>query len=82
VAPLTTAAQAARLDAARLRAETKGLKLAVRRNRARSRARLGEAQAAASEAQARRAIPFASPWSGLEWCREDEQLGRVLVPLD
>jgi len=24
----------------------------------------------------------ASPWSGLDWFREDEQLSRVLVSLD
>jgi hypothetical protein len=82
VAPLTAPARAARLDAARLRAETKGLKLALRGSLACSRDRLDQAQAAADEARTRRAISFASPWSGLEWCREDEQLARVLVPLD
>jgi hypothetical protein len=82
VAPLSDAAQAARAEATRLRAETKGLKLVVRGNLARSRERLGAAQVAADEARTRSAIPFLSPWSGLEWCREDEQLNRVLVPLD
>jgi hypothetical protein len=82
VAPLSTAAQAARIDAKRLRSESTGLKLAVRSNLARSRERLSRAQVEAERARVRRAIPVLSPWSGLEWCREDEQLNRVLVPLD
>ena len=82
MAPLTTAARTARIDARRLRCEARGLKLTARGNLARSRERLHRAQAQADRARARRAIPYASPWSGLEWCRADEQLGRVLVPLD
>lgn len=82
MAPLTASAEAARVDATRLRSEAEGLKLVVRGNRARSRERLGKAQAEVDRARARCAIRFASPWSGLEWCREDEQLGRVLVPID
>jgi len=27
-------------------------------------------------------MPLPSPWSSLTWLREDEQLSRVLVPLD
>jgi hypothetical protein len=82
VAPLTAAARAARIDAKRLRSESNGLKLAVRGNLARSREGLGRAQVEAEKARVRRAIPFASPWSGLEWCCEDEQLNSVLVPVD
>jgi hypothetical protein len=82
VAPLTTTAHAARIDAKRLRRESQGLKLAVRGNLARSRERLDRAQIEADRARATRTVPFASPWSGLEWGREDEQLVRVLVPLD
>jgi hypothetical protein len=81
VAPLTTA-RAARIDAKRLRSESYGLKLAIRGNLARSRERLGRAQVEAERARATAAAPLASPWSGLQWCREDEQLNRVLVPVD
>ena len=82
MAPLSSAAHEARTDATRLRNEAQELKLAMRGNLARTRERLDRAQVQAETARARRAIPSASPWSGLEWCREDEQLGRVLVPLD
>jgi hypothetical protein len=82
VATLTTAAQAARTDAARLRSQAEGLRLAVHRNLARSRERIDKAQHEAGRARAARAIPLTSPWSGLECCREDEQLGRVLVTVD
>jgi hypothetical protein len=82
VASLTVAAEAALCDARRLRSEAKGLRLAARRNVAYSRERLDTAQLEADRAQARRAIPCASPWSGLVWCLEDAQLGRVLVPVD
>jgi hypothetical protein len=82
VAPLTTAADSARSDAKRLQSDARGLKLVARGNLARSRERLGRAQAETDRVQARRAVPAASPWSALEWLRDDEQLGRVLVPLD
>jgi hypothetical protein len=82
MAALTMAAHAARVDAKRLRNEACGLKLSVRGNLACSRERLGKAQVEADRARARCAIPLGSPWSGLEWIREDEQLGRVLVPID
>jgi hypothetical protein len=82
VAPLTSAARAARNDASRLRSEAVGLRLAVRANVARSHERLERAQAQTERARARRAIPCASPWSGLEWFRDDDHLGRVLVPID
>ena len=82
MASLTTTARAARVDAARLRNEAKELKLAVRGNVARSRERVDRAKAQAGRARMQRAAPCGSPWSGLEWLRDDEKLGRVLVPLD
>jgi hypothetical protein len=82
LAPLTTAAHAARRDSRRLRNEAQGLKLVVRGTRARSRQRLDKAHVEADRARASREVPVASPWSSLEWGREDEQLRRVLVPLD
>lgn len=82
MAPLTVAAHSARIDARRLRGEARGLKMAVRANVIRTRERLDRAQMEADRARARRAVPCASPWSGLEWLRDDEQLRRVLVPLD
>lgn len=82
MAPLNDAAEAARAHAARLRIEAQGLKVALRDNLAGSRERLDTARVQADRARARRAIPYASPWSGLEWCREDEQLHSVLVPVD
>jgi hypothetical protein len=75
-------ARAARGDAARLRTEALELKLALRGNLARSRTRLAEAHAAAETARARRAIPCASPWSGLHWLLEDESLETILLPVD
>ena len=78
----TTAARAARIDASRLGSESQELRRVMRANLARSRQQLDTAQIQTNQARARRAIPSASPWSGLEWCHEDEQLGRVLVPLD
>jgi hypothetical protein len=56
------------------------------RRRARQCARVAHARrakAVKAAAEARRSnMPLPSPWSGLEWLREDEQLGRVLVPID
>ena len=82
MAPLTEAALEARIESTRLRSEAHVLKQAVRGSLACSRERRDRAQVQADRARARRVVPFASPWSGLSWCREDEQLGRVLVPLD
>jgi hypothetical protein len=75
-------ARAARDDATRLRSESLELKLAVRSNLARSRDRLGKAQLEAERARARRAIPCASPWSGLHWLLDHESLERILLPID
>jgi hypothetical protein len=82
MAEVTTAAQAARNDAARLRSETQKLKLAVRGNLVRSRRRLGKAQLETDRARTRRAVPSASPWSGLHWSLEDDSLERILFPVD
>ena len=79
---MNAAARAARDDASRLRSESLELKLAVRSNLARSRNRLGKAQLETERARARRAIPHASPWSGLHWLLEDESLERILLPVD
>ena len=82
MAAVTVAARAARDDASRLRSESLGLKLAVRGNLAGSRDRLEKAQLETDRARARRAIPHASPWSGLHWLLEDESLERILLPVD
>jgi hypothetical protein len=82
VAPLTTAARAVRVDAARLRSEAQSLRFAIRGSRARSREGLDRAQIQIDRARASRALRCGSPWSSLEWSREGGQLGRVLVPLD
>jgi hypothetical protein len=75
-------ARAAREQSQRLRSDSAGLKLVMR-----SRTRAAETQAAeAGEAvaalQARRAIPLASPWSGLDWLLEDDSLEHILLPVD
>jgi hypothetical protein len=81
VASLSVTARAARVDARRIQSESKSLKLRVRGNLARSRARLGEAELQASKARARRLEPLPSPWSELRWVRTYETLDRTLVPL-
>ena len=73
-------ARSARAEAQRLRADSQGLKVAVRAN-----LRLATAKKARAESVAARACavaPATSPWSRLEWVREDKELGRVLVPVD
>jgi hypothetical protein len=82
VAAVSAAAREARGDAARLRAEAQVLKLAMRGNLLCSRQRLLKAQLETDRARARRAIPCASPWSGLSWLLEDESLERILLPID
>jgi hypothetical protein len=72
-----------REEARRLRAATLGLRLAARRNGRIARAiRETAAVASAGRKNDRRAMTRRSPWSGLEWHRDDEQLARVLIPLD
>lgn len=81
---IVESARAARREAERMRLASQELRNVVREsNRV---AQVGTARAAAAEAAASRcrgrARSLASPWSCLEWRREDEQLSRVLVPLD
>jgi hypothetical protein len=84
VAPLIVeSARAARDEARRVRSASCELRTAVRASSRRARAGTeGAAAAAAAAARTRHTLTTPSPWSGLEWSREDEQLGRVLVPLD
>ena len=72
------AARAARMEAQRLRVDAQELRLEVRRTVRLARARTEKATA---ERRGRRVTRIASPWSGLMWLREDEELNRVLVPL-
>jgi hypothetical protein len=44
--------------------------------------RLATARKERADAATARAVPVTSPWSRLEWVREDEALSRVLIPLD
>jgi hypothetical protein len=44
--------------------------------------RTATAEAAVATLKERRAIPFASPWSGLHWLLDDESLERILLSLD
>jgi hypothetical protein len=81
VASLRVTAQAARVDATRLRTEAQELKLAVRGNLARSRERLDRAQVQTNRARATRAEPMPSPWSELRWTQPYETLEQTLVPL-
>jgi hypothetical protein len=81
LAALNTSAQRARLDAQHLRAQAQVLKLRVRRNVARSRERLGQAQVETDRARAKRVEPLPSPWSELRWAQSYDTLDRTLVPL-
>ena len=81
MASLSVTARSARVDARSIRSESKSLKLRMRRNLARSRARLGAAELEASKARAWRLEPLPSPWSELRWIRTYETLDRTLVPL-
>lgn len=75
-------ARAARDDAQQLRADSLGLRLSARRGVRRSHAAITAAGLSTTAAQARRAQPVVSPWSGLHWARELESVERVLVPVD
>ncbi len=82
MAPLNVgAAEAARLDARRLRHEAEALRLAVRGSLACSRERLGRAHVEAGKARARRVEPLPSPWSDLRWMQSYETLDLTLVSL-
>jgi hypothetical protein len=84
VAALTVnAARAARAEAQRLRVDASELRLAVHRSLRLAAARKETAEtAAATAARTQRAGLVASPWSSLEWLGDDEELRRVLVPVD
>jgi hypothetical protein len=79
---IVESARAARDEARRVRSASCELRTAVRASSRRARAGTEGAAAAAAAARTRHTLTTPSPWSGLEWSREDEQLGRVLVPLD
>jgi hypothetical protein len=81
VATLSGTAQAARLDARRLRIESEELKARVRGNVARSRERLEKAQVEAERARARCVEPLPSPWSELCWTQTYDSLEQTLVLL-
>jgi hypothetical protein len=77
------AARTSREEAERLRVESAGLRLAVRRNVKHAHARTEKAAAAAAAAAATtRRRQSASPWSSLYWRREDDSLARTLLPVD
>ena len=81
VVALNDSAEAPRVDARRLRAQARGLRLTARDNVARSHRRLGMAHAEADKARARRLEPLPSPWSGLRWMQSYDALEQTLVPL-
>jgi hypothetical protein len=77
------AARTSREEAERLRIESIALRFAVRRSVRLSRAGTERAAAAAAAAAAtRRHHRAASPWSSLQWRREDEVLAQTLLPVD
>jgi hypothetical protein len=83
VATLIDTARAARKKAERVRLESRELRLAVRASKRDAHARTEKAAEAAAAVWTNvQRMPCGSPWSRLEWQREDEQLSRVLVPLD
>lgn len=79
---IVEAARDARRQSRRLRSEGAGLKLLMRSRARTTEERSAKAEAAVAILYARRAVPFASPWSGLEWFHEDESLERTLLPVD
>jgi hypothetical protein len=81
VAALIVDARAAREEAQRVRLASVELRLAVRRSNRLAHVRKEKAVAAAA-ASRRRVLIFPSPWSGLYWRREDDEVDRTLVPLD
>lgn len=82
VALIVDEARAAREEARQLRSDSIELKLLMRSNSRIAEARTTRAWATAAVARARRSVPMASPWSGLRWLHEDEELNRVLVSID
>jgi len=79
---IVEAARKARRESERLRSEGAELRLAVRAQSRTARERTAETEATVATLTARRAVPFASPWSGLQWLFEDEALERILLPVD
>ena len=76
-------ARAARREAERTRLASSELRQAVHEGSLVAHARTAKAAAAVATIQARsRAMIFPSPWSGLSWRHDDEQLERTLIPLD
>src|SRR5262249_14307029 len=76
-------ARAVREESRRLRRANSELRFAVRANNRVHLARLEKATAAAEARNLKLlALPAPSPWSDLAWRRDDEELGRALVPLD
>ncbi len=82
MASLNAEAQAARVEARRVRNDSYLLRLTLRGNLARSRERVGQARAETARAHARRLRPLPSPWSELFWSETYETLDRTLVPVD
>ena len=78
---LNDSAQAARVDARRLRGQAQALRKLARTNVARSHEKLDRAHVEADRALARRLEPLPSPWSNLRWTQTYETLERTLVPL-
>jgi len=77
------ATRAAREEAQCVRLASVELRSAVHRANRLAHARTESAAAAArASAVRRRATTTASPWSSLEWLREDDEVDRALVPLD
>ena len=75
-------ARSARKESRRLRSDMGELRLTMRSNRRIAERRLATAATVMAVTRARRAIPCASPWSGLHWLLEDDALERILLPVD
>jgi hypothetical protein len=76
---LIEAARTARLEAQRLRLEERRLRIEMRARQAIREEMLAAAAARAGLLQRERTLP--SPWSTLQWLREDERLEQTLVPV-
>jgi hypothetical protein len=84
MAPVTfEGARAVREEAERLRVASVELRLSVRASNRTALARREKAtEAAVARDTARRSMTSGSPWSGLAWRRDVEDLARALVPVD
>jgi hypothetical protein len=74
------AARAARAEARRLRVDSRDLRVAAEQNHRLAAA--GKERAEAETARVGCTLPVTSPWSRLEWLREDDALSHVLVVVD